>query len=70
MTGNPSGPMNLAENPLPRSHAHGRRHARRWTNVVNASPEVQGIEWHYLLLAERDVNDAQGSWEQMKGFGR
>ena len=27
MTGNPSGPMNLAENPLPRSHAHGRRHA-------------------------------------------
>lgn len=26
MTGNPSGPMNLAENPLPRSHAHGRRH--------------------------------------------
>ena len=28
MTGNPSGPMNLAENPLPRSHAHGRRQAR------------------------------------------
>ena len=27
MTGNPGGPMNLAENPLPRSHAHGRRHA-------------------------------------------
>ena len=47
-----------------------RRGARRWTNVVNASPEIEGIEWHYLLLAERDVNDAQGSWEQMKGFGR
>ncbi|WP_282006980.1 DEAD/DEAH box helicase [Propioniciclava sinopodophylli] len=47
-----------------------RRGARRWTNVVNASPEVKNIEWHYLLLAERDVNDAQGSWEQMKGFGR
>lgn len=47
-----------------------RRGARRWTNVVNASPEVRDIEWHYLLLAERDVNDAQGSWEQMKGFGR
>lgn len=47
-----------------------RRGARRWTNVVNSSPEVREVEWHYVLLAEHDVNDAQGSWEQMKGFGR
>jgi hypothetical protein len=26
MTGNPDGPMRLAENQLDRSHAHGRRH--------------------------------------------
>ena len=37
MTGNPSGPMNLAENPLPRSHAHGRRHARVFSHTGTLS---------------------------------
>ncbi len=36
MTGNPSGPMNLAENPLPRSHAHGRRHKEAAAAVFTA----------------------------------
>ena len=39
MTGNPSGPMNLAENPLPRSHAHGRRQfGVPWSQVHVADP--------------------------------
>lgn len=47
-----------------------RRAARRWTNVVNAAPQVDGVQWHYLLLGEKDVEDAQGNWEFLKGFGR
>lgn len=46
-----------------------RRAARKWANTVNSSPDVD-IEWKYLLLSEPDVADAQGSWEQMKGFGQ
>lgn len=46
-----------------------RRAARKWANTVNSSPDVD-IEWKYLLLSEQDVADAQGSWEQMKGFGQ
>src|SRR5690606_26319922 len=46
-----------------------RRGARRWVNIVNASPDVQGVEWHYLLLSERDVDDAQGRWEFFKEIG-
>lgn len=47
-----------------------RKGARKWTNVVNAFPDVKGIEWHYLLLSERDVDDAQGSWAFMKKVGK
>lgn len=47
-----------------------RKAARRWVNVVNSSPAVQGVEWHYLLLSERDVNDAQGSWQFLKRIGK
>lgn len=47
-----------------------RRAARRWTNVVNSSEESGGVEWHYLLLGEKDVEDAQGNWDFLKGFGR
>lgn len=47
-----------------------RRAARRWTNVVNSSGEAGGVEWHYLLLGEKDVEDAQGHWGFLKGFGR
>lgn len=46
-----------------------RRAARKWASTVNSSPDVD-IEWKYLLLSEQDVADAQGSWEQMKGFGQ
>lgn len=45
-----------------------RKAARKWANTVNAFPDVE-VEWRYLLLREDDVYDAQGSWEQMKGFG-
>lgn len=44
------------------------RAARTWANTVNNSGKVDG-EWHYLLLTEDDVNDAAGSWAQMKEFG-
>lgn len=46
-----------------------RKAARKWANTVNSSPDVD-IEWKYLLLSEQDVDDASGSWEQMKGFGQ
>ena len=52
MTGNPSGPMNLAENPLPRSHAHGRR---QWT-------AEQGVTAQQIAQAQtRMVHDG---WSQ------
>jgi type III restriction enzyme len=45
-----------------------RKAARKWAQTVNSSPQVD-IDWKYLLLSEDDVDDAQGSWEHMKGFG-
>ncbi|MBV9025515.1 MAG: DEAD/DEAH box helicase family protein [Streptomycetaceae bacterium] len=46
-----------------------RRAARRWANTANSSPDVD-IIWNYLLVGEQDVEDAQGSWEFLKGFGQ
>ncbi len=46
-----------------------RRAARRWANTANSSPAVD-VTWKYLLLGEQDVEDAQGSWEFLKGFGQ
>ncbi|MEV7197151.1 DEAD/DEAH box helicase family protein [Streptomyces sp. NPDC093510] len=46
-----------------------RRAARRWANTANSSPDVD-ITWKYLLVGEQDVDDAQGSWEFLKGFGQ
>lgn len=46
-----------------------RKAARLWANTVN-SFGVHDVEWRYLLLSERDVEDAQGSWEFMKEFGK
>lgn len=46
-----------------------RRAARLWANTVNAYMAHE-VEWRYLLLSERDVDDAQGSWEFMKEFGK
>ncbi|OKK18131.1 hypothetical protein AMK16_17370 [Streptomyces sp. CB00455] len=46
-----------------------RRAARRWANTANSSPDVD-ITWQYLLVGERDVEDAQSSWELLKGFGQ
>lgn len=45
-----------------------KRAARTWANTVNNSGQVDG-RWQYLLLSEDDVNDAGGSWAQMKAFG-
>jgi len=44
-----------------------RRAARKWASIVSAAT---GDQWGYLLLSETDVDDAQGSWEQMKGFAQ
>ena len=44
------------------------RAAKTWANTVNNSGKVDG-RWHYLLLTEDDVNDAELDWEQMKAFG-
>ena len=46
-----------------------RRAAQRWANTANSSAAVD-ITWCYLLLGEQDVEDAQGSWEFLKGFGQ
>lgn len=45
-----------------------KKAARTWANTVNNSGQVDG-RWQYLLLSEDDVNDAGGSWAQMKAFG-
>ncbi|WP_185827513.1 DEAD/DEAH box helicase family protein [Halomonas nitroreducens] len=46
-----------------------KKAARTWSNTVNHSGQVSG-KWKYLLLSEDDVNDAAGSWAQMKDFGQ
>lgn len=46
-----------------------RRAARRWANTANSSPDVD-IIWNYLLVGEQDIEDAQGSWEFLKGFAQ
>ncbi|MGC3000129.1 DEAD/DEAH box helicase family protein [Streptomyces sp. G35A] len=46
-----------------------RRAAQKWANTANSSPDVD-IAWHYLLVGEQDIEDARGSWEFLKGFGR
>lgn len=46
-----------------------RRAARKWANTVNSSPEVC-IEWGYLLVGEKDVEHAEGSWEFLKSVGQ
>lgn len=45
-----------------------RRAARKWTNTVNASSEV-AAEWGYLLVGEKDVEHAEGSWDFLKTVG-
>lgn len=45
-----------------------KKAAHTWANTVNNSGQVEG-RWQYLLLSEDDVNDAAGSWAQMKDFG-
>lgn len=46
-----------------------KKAARHWATTVNNSGKANG-EWKYLLLSEDDVNDAAGSWPQMKDFGQ
>lgn len=46
-----------------------RRAARRWANTANSSPDID-VTWKYLLVGEQDIEDAQGSWEFLKGFGQ
>lgn len=46
-----------------------KKAAITWANTINHSGKVNG-RWKYLLLGEDDVNDAAGSWDQMKDFGK
>ena len=46
-----------------------RQAARKWTNTVNSSPEV-AAEWGYLLVGEKDVEHAEGSWAFLKSVGQ
>lgn len=46
-----------------------KKAAITWANTINHSGKVTG-RWKYLLLSEDDVNDAAGSWAQMKDFGQ
>ncbi len=42
--------------------------AKRWVNHVNSSDAVD-VEWHYLLVTETDIQQAQGSWSALKKLG-
>lgn len=46
-----------------------KKAAKTWANTINNSGLADG-RWQYLLLSETDVNDAGGSWAQMKSFGQ
>lgn len=46
-----------------------KKAARTWANTVNNSDQAEA-RWQYLLLSEDDVDDAGGSWAQMKAFGK
>lgn len=46
-----------------------RKAAKRWANTANSSPDVD-TAWSYLLVGEQDVEDAQGSWKFLRGFGK
>lgn len=45
-----------------------REAAQRWVNSVNADEQVTE-PWRYLLLAESDIDDANGSWRALKELG-
>ncbi len=45
-----------------------RQSARRWVNAVNDSGHIRD-SWHYLLVAQRDIRDAKGSWAALRGLG-
>lgn len=42
--------------------------ARTWARVVNADPATNS-QWHYLLLGERDIDLAHGSFDALKRIG-
>lgn len=45
-----------------------RAAALRWVNHVNASEQVVP-EWHYALVTETDIAQAQGAWSALKRLG-
>src|SRR5680860_1035260 len=68
MTGNPGGPMNLAENRSARSHAHGRRHAASSRPHKMPDANIHRVAWHFdgsvnsvlavLMLSACSLRDA------------
>ena len=56
MTGNPGGPMKLAENRLQRSHAHGRRpHLRSPCLLASIRPVELVVSYDHLLRSSADA---------------
>lgn len=45
-----------------------RETALRWANHVNIDKRVQA-KWHYILVSERDVETAKGSWDALRRLG-
>ncbi len=45
-----------------------REAARRWANYVSSDEKV-GTCWRYLLISERDMKTAKGSWEALRALG-
>ena len=43
--------------------------AKEWANRISMSDAVEG-KWRYLLVGEKDVEHAKGSWRQLLAFGR
>jgi type III restriction enzyme len=60
-----------ADNQMTSQAVEGKRNAaKKWANYVNTSPTFSsGPKWHYLLVSESDVRDANGSWAALKGLG-
>ena len=41
--------------------------ALRWANHVS---DKTPVTWRYLLVGEKDIEEAHGSWAALKGLGR
>ena len=68
MTGNPSGPMNLAENPLPRSHAHGRRQDPEDRDVKTMQDGLRQFAPGVQMTVRNPATHRQGVLTEQEAF--